>query len=562
MSLDNNNTEDPYWDFDKDKHFRPQLNKGDFFKLTGFDFGWFVLEPISQFVGDSDHEIERAKSLSYGQKTLYYWWYVDGQVTNGGFVQFYYNGYGPYVPTIIKSLEYIGDKKMAELIQRAENIYQKNKNLVDKAREKDLFGSDLYEQLGELSGLDSEYYKLKDKTMSKIEKYIRKKPNEICVDEDGKEFNKKFSGDCKTFYPNKQTKEAFSLENGIITGDLKSFYEDGTLKEKIQFLKGKQTGEREEFFENGKLKYSVKKDSVLNQLRHQWYYENENPEKLEHKQLDKDERIGEYKEWYNNGQLKETGTYISDYKKNGEWLEYYSDGSKKIEAEYNNGDFLLHNHWNEKGELTLKNGTGLYVRVYDESNENAPEVRIVEWEYKNYKRHGQQKTFINGILTEYQEFENGVGAGYARRYYRNGKIKEEQFYENGLPITTEFFPKSDNPIGKVTFKYIMKEEWLKNEGLPPVDTYPVCLNEEEIKSIIEIPKSLFEPQHQDLEGSTCLWLYVDDQGNVTNTDFRSSYMTRGSEFMEVANKMKFKPATKDGKNIASCIYIIAHFAIE
>src|SRR5687767_6879013 len=85
---------DPYWEFDKEKHFRPKLSKGDFFKLTGFDFGWFVLEPISIFVKDKEHEIERGKSLSYGQKALYYWWYVDAQVTNGGFVQFYYNGYG------------------------------------------------------------------------------------------------------------------------------------------------------------------------------------------------------------------------------------------------------------------------------------------------------------------------------------------------------------------------------------------------------------------------------------------------------------------------------------
>ena len=200
---------DPYWEFDKEKHFRPKLNKGDFFKLTGFDFGWFVLEPISKFVKDKEHEIERGKSLSYGQKALYYWWYVDAQVTNGGLVQFYYNDYGPYVPTIIKGLEHIGDKKMAALIQKAENIYQKNKKLMDKAREKDLFGSDLYDRLEEMSALDDEYYELNDKTMTKIEKYIRKNPNEICLDEEGREFNMRFSGECKTYYSENKVKEIF-----------------------------------------------------------------------------------------------------------------------------------------------------------------------------------------------------------------------------------------------------------------------------------------------------------------------------------------------------------------
>ena len=35
----NKESYDPYWEFDESKHFRPNLNKGDFFKLTGYDFG-------------------------------------------------------------------------------------------------------------------------------------------------------------------------------------------------------------------------------------------------------------------------------------------------------------------------------------------------------------------------------------------------------------------------------------------------------------------------------------------------------------------------------------------
>lgn len=551
--------QDPYWEFDKQTHFRPKLNKGDFFKLTGFDFGWFVLEPISKFVKDRTHEIEKGKSLSYGQKALYYWWYIDGQVTNGGFIQFYYNGYGSYVPTIIKSLEYIGDKKMAELIQRAENIYQKNKKLMDKAREKDLFGSGLYEKLEEMSALDDEYYELNDKTMTKIEKYIRKNPNEICLDEDGKEFDMKYSGECKTFYSDNSLKEVFNLENGIINGEFKSFYENRELKEQIQYSKGEQTGERVEYYENGNKKYSVRKDSALKQFEHYWYYENGKPKKLEHKLLDKDERIGEYKEWYDNGQLAETGNYVSAYERDGKWLEFHKDGSKKLEAEFKNGNFLIQNCWNEKGEQTLKDGTGLYI--YDYSGWEG-HLNHNEQEYKDYKRHGQQKTFTNGVLRLYQEMENGVENGYTRNYYKNGKIKEEKLYKNGIAISSKTFPKSDNPVGKVSFKYLMKEEWLKDEDLPAADTYPICINEDEIKKLIKIPKSLFEPQYQDVEGSTCLWLTVDEKGNVTDVKFKSAYMTGGQEFTEVAEKMKFKPATKDGKNIASFIYIIANFSIE
>jgi hypothetical protein len=172
---------DPYWDFDKDKHFRPKVNIGDFFKLTGYEFGRLILKPLGAFVKKREYLVERGRSLSYGQKSLYYWWKIDAEVTNGGFVQFYYNGHGPYVHTIIKALEHIGDLEMAALIQHADNIYQNSKDLIDVDWDEDLFGSDIYEKLQELSDLDDKYYSLNKKTLSIIEKYIRKNPDEFCL---------------------------------------------------------------------------------------------------------------------------------------------------------------------------------------------------------------------------------------------------------------------------------------------------------------------------------------------------------------------------------------------
>ena len=185
-----------------------------------------------------------------------------------------------------------------------------------------------------------------------------------------------------------------------------------------------------------------------------------------------------------------------------------------------------------------------------------------EQEYKNYKRHGKQKTFSNGILSLYQEMQNGVEHGYTRSYFKNGKLKEEKLYQHGEVVSSKTFPKSDNPVGKVIFQFLMKEDWLKEEDLPTADTYPVCLNEDEIKKIIKTPPSLFELEHQDIEGSTCLWLSIDDKGNVTDVKFKSAYMTGGQEFYDVVEQMKFKPAMKDGKNVESFIYVIANFTVE
>jgi len=127
--------------------------------------------------------------LSYAQKALYYWWYVDAQVNNGGFTQYYYNDYGKYTPTIIKALNHIGDDKMAELINRSYELYLKENKKIKNAQ----FGSweefsNLYKEIKDFDDLSYEYFNLNNQTMKNIENYIRKNPNEICLDEEGNEF--------------------------------------------------------------------------------------------------------------------------------------------------------------------------------------------------------------------------------------------------------------------------------------------------------------------------------------------------------------------------------------
>ncbi len=423
---------DPYWEFDQTKHFRPKLNKGDFFKLTGSDFCWFVLEPISDFIQDIRVASTKGNTLSYGQKALYYWWYLDAQVTNGGFTQFYFNDGGKYVPTIIKALKYIDDNKMAELVNRSYDLYLKENKKINDARQGGLEAlSNLYKEIKNFDDLDTEYYNLNGRTMKNIEKYFRSHPNEICVDEEGKEFDLSFSGDLTTYYADKKVKEIIPLLKGVVSGTFKSFYENGKSKEEIYYIAGEQTGERMEFYDNGNKKYTIRKDSSKNQTEHTWYYENGNFQKLEHKQIDNDKRIGEHKEWYDNGQLAETGTYISDYEREGQWLEFYKNGNKKLEAEFKNGDFLIHNCWNEKGEQILINGTGLYINEYSIFE---GEIDRNEQEYKNYKRHGKQYSYRNGNLSLYQEMADGKEHGITKSYDDDGNLKKETIYENGEEI--------------------------------------------------------------------------------------------------------------------------------
>lgn len=398
---------DPYWEFDKTKHFRPKLNTGDFYRLASFDFGWFVLEPISEHIKDRKGELKRGNTLSYGQKALYYWWYVDAQVTNGGFTQFYYNDYGKYVPTIIKALYHIGDTKMAELVNRSYELYLKENHKIKDARQGGLKEfSNLYKEIEDFDELDDEYYDLNDQTMKYIENYIRKNPNEFCLNEKNKEFDLTYTGNLKTFYSSEKVKEIIPLLEGMLSGVLKSFYESGNPKEEITYLNGVQTGERIEYYENGNKKFSISKSK--------------NPKGNLHAHF------------YANGNIKSTEIYITEHDRDGKWIQYYPNGQMKSETEFINEEFFVQNCWKEDGTQIMKDGTGLYINEYSIFD---GEIDRNEQEYKNYKRHGKQYSYTNDKLTLYQEMVEGKEHGLTKSYDEDGNVTEETIYENGEEVS-------------------------------------------------------------------------------------------------------------------------------
>ncbi|MGL2998985.1 DMP19 family protein [Flavobacterium sp. RSSB_23] len=546
------NEDDPYWKFDKDKHFRPQLEKGDFFKLKGYDFGWFVVEPISKFLKDKKQEVQLVQSLSFGQKALYYWFNFDSLVANGGFSLFYENDNSKYVPTIIKGLEYVGATEAASLVKKSFIIYNKNKKQEAKKQDVDLLDSDFNDDFYEMSLLDEEYMRINEKTMTIIEDYIRKNSNEICLDENGNEFYMNSKGLQKTFYPNKNIKAEFSLEQGLINGKFKSFYENGNPKEIVEYKNGRQTGERKEYFENGKFKYDVSIDEKKDLAIHKWYYENGKAKKLETKLLNKDERFGEYKEWHENGKLAVIGSYKSG--RDGQWLEFYKNGGPKIKATYAGGDFKLINCWNEKGEQTLTNGTGLYVyEILTFDNK----VQRHEEEYKNYKRHGKQKIYTDRILTFYQEMENGKHNGITRRYYLNGNLRDETIYENDKEISSFKRSKFQNPkVSTVIVSKLCSECYKNYEDYVLPDNTPSPVNHLIIAEKFKAETSIFEHYNDDYILTYGYFLHVDEKGAIVEINFAVADNGWLDEQVKASmSELLFEPALKNGKPVKSIHYV-------
>lgn len=169
-------TED-YSIFQKENHLRPDFSISEFESLNSWDFGWAILEPINSAT-DKESEIELSKRFSPGQKALYFFWYLDSEVTNGGFLQFYYNENRKYLPPILKGLKLIGDKEMINLVEKVDKIYLKNIEKFEVEDSQENFEK-LYNELTEFEENDLKFFDIHDATMDLIEKYARENPSEF-----------------------------------------------------------------------------------------------------------------------------------------------------------------------------------------------------------------------------------------------------------------------------------------------------------------------------------------------------------------------------------------------
>lgn len=166
-----------YDQFEKENHLKPDFDKSEFETLNSWDFGWAILEPIN-IASDKESEKILSTRLSSGQKAIYFFWYLDGEVTNGGFIQFYWNENRKYIPAIIKGLKLVGDTEMVNLVEKADKIFLKNKNNFEVEDSQENFEK-LYNQLTEFEDLDLKFFDIHDNSMDLIEKYARQNPNEF-----------------------------------------------------------------------------------------------------------------------------------------------------------------------------------------------------------------------------------------------------------------------------------------------------------------------------------------------------------------------------------------------
>ena len=186
---------------------------------------------------------------------------------------------------------------------------------------------------------------------------------------------------------------------------------------------------------------------------HITYYDNGQIETIgQHKN---GERVGQWKDFYPNGNLREEYSFTND-NKNKETKCYFKNGSLSFELSKIDGLYLQKKYY-ESGELRFENQleNGYFKEYYKNG------IIKTSSNYRDWQLHGKWiKYFQNGSVEWEVEYYNGLKHGFYKQFHSNNQLKligklikgkkegeESQYYENGqLEWIGEF--KANIPIKK------------------------------------------------------------------------------------------------------------------
>ena len=139
----------------------------------------------TKFQDGEQYTLDKISKLTNGQQAVFSTWWLEAEVNNGGFNQFYFNSSGQFAEMAENGFMTIGAQKFSQLTKRANKIYSENKERLAE------FDDGTMESFSEsykdnpLNDLDTEFYNLYDsEKIGELRiKYIRENKNEFITEE-------------------------------------------------------------------------------------------------------------------------------------------------------------------------------------------------------------------------------------------------------------------------------------------------------------------------------------------------------------------------------------------
>lgn len=141
------------------------ISKKDIETLNDFDLHKKVLEFIDEKIKEDPKNAHAVvTSLSKGMQMLYTTWWVEGEVNNGGFSQYFWNSASQFAKEAYYGFLAIGAKEFAKLMAEGMNLYIKHHAQIKKLQENgSLDGYTELENQEIFNGLDDKFYSLQEK---------------------------------------------------------------------------------------------------------------------------------------------------------------------------------------------------------------------------------------------------------------------------------------------------------------------------------------------------------------------------------------------------------------
>ncbi|WP_052823543.1 DMP19 family protein [Neotamlana sedimentorum] len=138
----------------------------------------------TKFQDVEQYTLDKISKLTNGQQAVFSTWWLEAEVNNGGFNQFYFNSSGQFAEMAEVGFMTIGADKFSELTKRANKIYSENKQRLEE------FDDGTMESFSEsykdnpLNDKDIEFYNLYDsEKIGELKiKYIRENKNEFITE--------------------------------------------------------------------------------------------------------------------------------------------------------------------------------------------------------------------------------------------------------------------------------------------------------------------------------------------------------------------------------------------
>ena len=110
--------------------------------------------------------------LSKKEQAIYSIWWLEAEVNNGGFHQYFWNSAGDHADVALKSLNDIGASKTASLLKKAIDIAFEGKLPKSRTERQNQLEIDEDSKMDELSDLDSEFYSYSENFYKMLDVYV------------------------------------------------------------------------------------------------------------------------------------------------------------------------------------------------------------------------------------------------------------------------------------------------------------------------------------------------------------------------------------------------------